>query len=250
MKESLVEIPVAHAEKQEAISIGRSRIGRRRAVSKYTFLHGKEAYYASTHAMLGIDVHCTSWLQYFSASATTGQYLEPFSGNGTIDYSTMPPAEEPESYNYVSTSLMENDEKELTEEEKAREKEIAAIVQKVLKEEAEKKAKAEKEAKEKAEAEGYEVGSDLGMTATWNNGIEFSTKNKDFKFHVGGRYQMDAGWFSAAQEVQRNINFPYHDGVDFRRARMRVDGTMYETMDWAAEVDFVNSLVTRNQPSL
>ncbi len=103
----------------------------------------------------------------------SGQYLEPFSGNGTIDYSTMPPADESTSYNYVSTSLMENDEKELTEEEKAREKEIAAIVQKVLKEEAEKKAKAEKEAKEKAEAEGYEVGTDLGMTATWNNGIEF-----------------------------------------------------------------------------
>lgn len=134
-------------------------------------------------------------------------------------------------------------------EVEAKEEEIAAVVQKVLKEEAEKKVKAEKEAKEKAEAEGYEVGTDLGMTASWNNGLEVASKNKDFKVHVGGRYQLDAGWFSAAQQVQQNINFPYRDGVDFRRARLRVDGTMYETMDWAAEFDFVNSFVARNQPA-
>lgn len=122
------------------------------------------------------------------------------------------------------------------------------IVRKVLKEEAAKKEKAEKEAKEKAEAEGHVVGSDLGMTASWNNGLEVATKNKDFRVHVGGRYQFDTGWFIAPNNVQSNINTPYHDGVDFRRARFRIDGTMYETVEWAAEFDFMNAILVRNQP--
>ena len=31
------------------------------------------------------------------------------------------------------------------------------------------------------------------------------------------------------------------DALDFRRARLRADGTMYGTIDWATEYDFVNS---------
>ena len=36
------------------------------------------------------------------------------------------------------------------------------------------------------EPKGYEVGSDLKMTATWRNGVQFESANKDFRFHVGG----------------------------------------------------------------
>ncbi len=130
---------------------------------------------------------------------------------------------------------------------------VEKIVSEVLKkkEAEDKKAKEEKEKaeKEKAKAEGYQVGTDLGMTAKWNNGLELSTKNKDFRVHIGGRYQFDTGWFSADPAVQSNINRPYRDGVDFRRARFRIDGTMYETMEWATEIDFVNAQVERNQPS-
>ena len=102
-----------------------------------------------------------------------------------------------------------------------------------------------------AAAAGYEVGSDMKMTGSWNNGLEFSTKNKDFRVHIGGRTQFDAGWFNVDNNVYTQaggINTPspglgnvYGDGVDFRRARLRIDGTMYETIDWAAEYDFVNS---------
>lgn len=96
---------------------------------------------------------------------------------------------------------------------------------------------------------GYEVGSDLSMSAKWNNGLELSTKNKDFRVHVGGRTQLDAAWFSTDPNVNNNINIPYADGADLRRARLRIDGTMYETIEWAVEYDFVNSLRTRGQPS-
>ena len=54
-------------------------------------------------------------------------------------------------------------------------------------------------------------------------------------------------WYSADQNVQQNINIPYADGVDFRRARFRIDGTLYKNIDWAAEMDFVNSFRARNQ---
>jgi phosphate-selective porin OprO and OprP len=82
---------------------------------------------------------------------------------------------------------------------------------------------------------------DLTMTAKWNHGLELSTKDKDFRVHVGGRTQFDSGWFDAPPNVQNNINHPYEDGVDFRRARLRVDGTMYGVIEWVVEYDFVNA---------
>lgn len=128
----------------------------------------------------------------------------------------------------------------------ADEAKIREVVEKYLAER-EKKAKDKEEAEEKEkEAEGYAVGSDLSMTASWNNGLELSTKNKDFRVHVGGRTQFDASWFDTINNVQNNINIPFQDGVDFRRARLRVDGTFYETMEWAAEYDFVNAVRAGN----
>lgn len=44
-------------------------------------------------------------------------------------------------------------------------------------------------------AEGYRVGSDLAMTATWIDGVWFSTRNKDFYFHIGGEMQYDSLFF-------------------------------------------------------
>jgi phosphate-selective porin OprO/OprP len=100
---------------------------------------------------------------------------------------------------------------------------------------------------------GHEVGSDLSMSASWNDGLELSTKNKDFRVHIGGRTQIDSGWFNVDPNLYNNaagfsqptpgLGNVYGDGVDFRRARLRIDGTMYEQIEWAAEYDFVNSAV-------
>ncbi|MFN9184010.1 MAG: OprO/OprP family phosphate-selective porin [Planctomycetota bacterium] len=88
----------------------------------------------------------------------------------------------------------------------------------------------------------------LKMSAKWNNGLEVQSADKQFRLHVGGRYQLDTGWFGTPLNVNQNINVPDGDGIEFRRARLRVDGTMFEFIDWAAEFDFVNSVRVRNQP--
>lgn len=98
------------------------------------------------------------------------------------------------------------------------------------------------------EVEGIEVGHDLAMSARWNNGLELATKDKAFRVHVGGRWQFDASWLDAEQAVNDNLpgDVRYHDGVDFRRARLRIDGTMYEVIEFACEYDFGNGLRSRN----
>lgn len=91
-------------------------------------------------------------------------------------------------------------------------------------------------------SEGSVVGSDLNMKAHWKHGIEFETPNRDFRIHVGGRTQVDAGFFETDTAVENGEggigNIP--DSVNFRRGRLRVDGTMWEVFEFAAEYDFIN----------
>ncbi len=95
---------------------------------------------------------------------------------------------------------------------------------------------------------GYEVGSDLKMTATWRNGVQFESANKDFRFHVGGRLQWDVSLFDNDPKLlvspSKGGIGPEPDSTQFRRARIRIDGTMYEVFDWVAEYDFANTLAT------
>jgi phosphate-selective porin OprO/OprP len=127
---------------------------------------------------------------------------------------------------------------------------VRSIVEQYLQERTPHMVSAEGAAPDGADAAdaGMEVGKDLAMTARWNNGLELATKDKAFRVHVGGRWQMDVPWLSAEQEVQNNLpgNVQYHDGLDFRRARLRIDGTMYEVIDFAMEYDFVNGFRERN----
>ena len=106
--------------------------------------------------------------------------------------------------------------------------------------------KAQEEANEKAAAEakakGYRVGSDLQMRAGWANGIELYTPNRDFWFHVGGRTQVDGVWLQApGNSLNGAGGVGAQDSVNFRRGRLRAEGTMYETIDWCAEYNFVGT---------
>ena len=102
--------------------------------------------------------------------------------------------------------------------------------------------------------EPYEVGSDLDMRASWHHGLEVESKNKDFRIHVGGRTQADTTWFSGDDSIETPLAAggvgPLQDAWNFRRGRLRVDGTMYEVIDFACEYDFVSEAAVDTPISL
>jgi phosphate-selective porin OprO and OprP len=102
--------------------------------------------------------------------------------------------------------------------------------------------KEEKPEEKEEKKEWYEIGSDSTITASFKNGIEFSSKNKDFRFHVGGRTQLDGVWLHAQPGALDGAGgVGAADAVDFRRARLRCDGRFYEFLDFVMEYDFANS---------
>lgn len=80
----------------------------------------------------------------------------------------------------------------------------------------------------------------LSMSAKWNNGLELNSHNKAFKVHVGGRTQIDGVFFQNKSSFTNTGGATNADSVNLRRGRLRVDGTMYEIIEFAAEYDFVN----------
>jgi len=91
------------------------------------------------------------------------------------------------------------------------------------------------------------VGSDVALKAEWNNGLEFFSANREFRVHVGGRAQVDTTAFTAGpgpdqEPVAGGLNPRLAGATNFRRARFRVDGQMYENIEWLTEFDLVNQL--------
>jgi phosphate-selective porin OprO/OprP len=107
----------------------------------------------------------------------------------------------------------------------------------------EKKKKEEEQKKKEAEEAWFAVGSDLGLKTSWRYGLYAETAHKDFKVHVGGRTQFDAVWMGANQEVQFGPGGTgrIDDGVNFRRGRFLIEGTLYEVVDFMCEWDFINT---------
>ena len=90
----------------------------------------------------------------------------------------------------------------------------------------------------------------LKMNARWGrqditNGLWFESENKNFQVHIGGRTQMDDSMFAAGNSVQYGANGigKLRDGVDLRRARIRLEGAMYENMLYVFEYDFANTSI-------
>jgi phosphate-selective porin OprO and OprP len=80
------------------------------------------------------------------------------------------------------------------------------------------------------------------MKASWKHQLNFESADKNFSVHLGGRTQLDTVWLHsnpAAFGVGNNGGS--QDSANFRRARLRADGTIYKTIDYAVEYDFVNS---------
>lgn len=120
---------------------------------------------------------------------------------------------------------------------------VRKIVSDYLSDQEKSKKEAEEKKKMEAEAEGSVIGSDLKMGASWNHGAWLETQDKAFRIHAGGRLQYDVIWMGAQDNVEFGDNGtgPVRDGSNFRRARLEIDGTIYETIDFWCEYDWLNT---------
>lgn len=96
----------------------------------------------------------------------------------------------------------------------------------------------------------YQVGTDLKMSATWKNGVVFSTPHNDFSLHVGGWIQWDNVWWDQSVNLQKppglrvgkaqGVNTgiatggigDMQDGTFFRRERIMLDGKFWENYEY------------------
>jgi phosphate-selective porin OprO/OprP len=72
----------------------------------------------------------------------------------------------------------------------------------------------------------------------WKEGIRLDSKDKQFKMKIGGRTQIDWNWIGDDQDIKDAFpNFGGH-GVEFRRARIYFEGTIYDSTFFKSQFDF------------
>jgi phosphate-selective porin OprO/OprP len=96
-----------------------------------------------------------------------------------------------------------------------------------------------------------ETDSRWAMNGNWKDGLVLQSKDGDFRVHVGGRLEFDYGWNMANKTVQFGPGGigELEDGALFRRARIQIDGTLYQHFEFMAEFDFANSIENDDEPS-
>jgi hypothetical protein len=109
---------------------------------------------------------------------------------------------------------------------------------KAEKEEGDQKKKAEEA--HGAQSQWLEGGKDLKLEASVRNGFVAETADKAFRFHFGGRLDFDNAWFTQDKNllIGSSPTTTLQDGADFRRARFRADGQVWEFIGFVAEVSF------------
>jgi phosphate-selective porin OprO/OprP len=102
--------------------------------------------------------------------------------------------------------------------------------------------------RKKAEAEAKKKETDY--TVKWNNGINVNRNDGAFKVKIGGRIHFDWALVDPDSSLENNENNGAYgssalkgDGVEFRRARLYVDGTLWERFPFKAQYDFAGGEV-------
>ncbi len=70
----------------------------------------------------------------------------------------------------------------------------------------------------------------------WKDGLRFDTLDKSFQLRVGGRIHYDWAWFADSDMGDRIGDL--EDGTEFRRARLRIQGKIYDNIAFKADYDF------------
>jgi len=91
--------------------------------------------------------------------------------------------------------------------------------------------------------EAVEEGEKRGATdfrVFWKEGLRFETDDKKFKIRVGGRIQNDWAFFDQDRDLERVFG-DENDGTEFRRARINLQGEIYDSVVFRAEYDFAGN---------
>jgi phosphate-selective porin OprO and OprP len=86
----------------------------------------------------------------------------------------------------------------------------------------------------------------IRLDASWDDGLRFASADDKFHVHVGGNAQIDATWLigpkgvfalpSGAMNGTENAS-----AIFLRRARLRVEGDIYDQFDFIVEYDLANA---------
>jgi phosphate-selective porin OprO/OprP len=122
-------------------------------------------------------------------------------------------------------------------------KAVEKIIADYNKREADKKKADDDKKKKEDEEKGYEVGKDTTFKVLFRDGVYFETADKAFSAKLRGRWHWDWGWWEQddALEAAPPAGLgDLQDGTNFRRARLGVEGKIYEVFNFVAEFDFAN----------
>ena len=75
----------------------------------------------------------------------------------------------------------------------------------------------------------------------WKDALCLETTDGMFKLKIGGRIQSDWGVVAADRRVARSLDVARTEtGTEFRRARLYISGTIYDTLGFKAQYDFAD----------
>lgn len=83
------------------------------------------------------------------------------------------------------------------------------------------------------------------LSVFWKEGLRLETGDGDFKLRIGGRVQHDWVMYSTDRKIRDSVNGgeSIGDGVEFRRARIDIQGNIYRNTVYRLELDFAGGEV-------
>ncbi|HEX9700914.1 MAG TPA: porin [Acidobacteriota bacterium] len=82
-----------------------------------------------------------------------------------------------------------------------------------------------------------------GFRVFWRDGMRMETNDGRFQLRLGGRIQFDWTFWGDDSEIAAAVGGPIEDGTEFRRARIFVEGYVYERIEYKAQFDFAGGEV-------
>ena len=81
-----------------------------------------------------------------------------------------------------------------------------------------------------------------GWNVRWNNGTKIERNDGRFKLKFGGRMMLDFAQVWGDSDLRQTVgNGDFGNGVEFRRARLFAEGTLYDRLTFKIQYEFANT---------